>query len=281
MIRDQLTRNHVQIVTGEGRFVDPHTIAVRVSEDNERTLTADVDRDRRRHRPGPARRRRVRRAHGARLRRHPGLGKIPGSLVVVGAGVIGIEYASMFAALGTKVTVVEKRHRLLDFCDDQIVEALQYHLRDLGVTFRFGERVVGVELHDGGSVTELESGKRIPSDAVLYAAGRAGRHRARSTSRRPAWRRRPRPDRGRRDVPDGGAAHLRGRRRDRLPEPRRDVDRAGPPGRVHARSARRSRRPPTYLPIGIYTIPEISLRRQDRGGADRPTGCPYEIGISR
>ena len=103
-----------------------------------------------------------------------GLSKIPGSLVVVGAGVIGIEYASMFAALGTKLTVIEKRRQLLDFCDDQMVEALQYHLRELGVTFRFNETVVGVELHGGGAVTELESGKRIPSDAVFYAAGRQG-----------------------------------------------------------------------------------------------------------
>ncbi len=127
-----------------------------------------------------------------------GLGKIPGSLVVVGAGVIGIEYASMFAALGTKVTVVEKRPRLLDFCDDQMVEALQYHLRELGVTFRFGERVVGVQLHGGGSVTELESGKRIPSDAVFYAAGREGATaRARPRQGRPRARR-PGPHRGRR-----------------------------------------------------------------------------------
>ena len=101
--------------------------------------------------------------------------------MVVGAGVIGIEYASMFAALGTKVTVIEKRRQLLDFCDDQMVEALQYHLRELGVTFRFNETVVGVELHGGGAVTELESGKRIPSDAVFYAAGRQGATRRRST----------------------------------------------------------------------------------------------------
>ena len=62
-------------------------------------------------------------------------------MVVVGAGVIGIEYASMFAALGAKVTVVEKRRSMLDFCDPEIVEALQFHLRDLAVTFRFGEEV--------------------------------------------------------------------------------------------------------------------------------------------
>ena len=64
------------------------------------------------------------------------LEKIPDALLVVGAGVIGIEYASMFAALGTRVTVVEARPRLLDFCDAEIIEALQYHLRDLNVVFR-------------------------------------------------------------------------------------------------------------------------------------------------
>ena len=63
----------------------------------------------------------------------------------VGAGVIGIEYASMFAALGTKVTVVERRTRMLEFCDLEVVEALKYHLRDLAVTFRFGETVAAVE----------------------------------------------------------------------------------------------------------------------------------------
>ncbi|MBW8861157.1 MAG: NAD-binding protein, partial [Acidobacteria bacterium] len=56
-------------------------------------------------------------------------------------GVIGIEYASIFAALGTRVTVVERRDRLLEFCDGQMVEALQYYLRDLGVVFRLGETV--------------------------------------------------------------------------------------------------------------------------------------------
>ena len=68
-------------------------------------------------------------------------------MVVVGAGVIGMEYASMFAALGTKVTVVERRDRMLEFCDDEVVESLKYHLRDLSVTFRFGEEVAAVERH--------------------------------------------------------------------------------------------------------------------------------------
>ena len=74
------------------------------------------------------------------------LKSLPTSMVVVGAGVIGIEYASMFAALGTKVTVVEKRDNMLDFCDPEIVEALKFHLRDLAVTFRFGEEVTAVDV---------------------------------------------------------------------------------------------------------------------------------------
>ena len=99
---------------------------------------------------------------------------VPSSLLVVGAGVIGIEYASMFAALGTKVTVVERRPKLLEFCDSQIVEALQYHLRDMGVVFRFGEEVTAVEKRPSGAIAALASGKRIPAEAVLYSAGRQG-----------------------------------------------------------------------------------------------------------
>jgi len=95
-------------------------------------------------------------------------------MVVAGAGVIGIEYASMFAALGTKVTVVEKRDRMLEFCDEEVVEALKYHLRDLAVTFRFGETVAAVDSHPEGTITMLRSGKKIPADTVLYSAGRQG-----------------------------------------------------------------------------------------------------------
>ncbi len=95
-------------------------------------------------------------------------------MVVAGAGVIGIEYASMFAALGTKVTVVEQRDRMLEFCDLEVVEALKYHLRDLAVTFRFGETVAAVEARPEGAIAALASGKRIPADTVMYSAGRQG-----------------------------------------------------------------------------------------------------------
>jgi NAD(P) transhydrogenase len=100
--------------------------------------------------------------------------RVPRSMVIVGAGVIGMEYASMFAALGSKVTVVERRPAMLDMCDMEIVEALKYHLRDLAVTFRFGETVAAVEQHQHSALTVLESGKKIPADAVMYSAGRQG-----------------------------------------------------------------------------------------------------------
>jgi len=102
------------------------------------------------------------------------LERVPRSMVVAGAGVIGIEYASMFAALGTKVTVVEQRDRMLEFCDIEVVEALKYHLRDLAVTFRFGETVSSVEARPEGAIAILHSGKKIPADTVMYSAGRQG-----------------------------------------------------------------------------------------------------------
>jgi NAD(P) transhydrogenase len=80
----------------------------------------------------------------------------------------------MFAALGTKVTVVERRPRMLEFCDLELVEALKYQLRDLAVTFRFGETVHEVVRSNGATLTLLDSGKRIPADTVMYSAGRQG-----------------------------------------------------------------------------------------------------------
>src|SRR5262249_55634619 len=97
----------------------------------------------------------------------------PKDLIVVGAGVIGIEYASMCAALEVRVTVIEQRAEILDFVDREIVEHLQYHLRDLGVIFRLGEKglSVGKDSRRAGVAT-LESGKAVAGAALLYAVGR-------------------------------------------------------------------------------------------------------------
>ena len=100
--------------------------------------------------------------------------EIPKNLIVVGGGVIGVEYACMFAILGVRVILVEKRPRLLEFADSEIVEALSYHLRDHRVTMRLNEEVDTVEETAEGVVANLQSRKRIFGDALLYAVGRQG-----------------------------------------------------------------------------------------------------------
>jgi NAD(P) transhydrogenase len=173
VVRSQLTRNRVSIITGTARFTGPNALEV-TNGDQAREVTAEnvvIATGTRPARPETVAfdERTIIDSDGILL-----LDKVPRSMVVAGAGVIGIEYASMFAALGTKVTVVEQRERMLEFCDVEVVEALKYHLRDLAVTFRFGERVASVEAHPGGAIALLASGKRIPADTVMYSAGRQG-----------------------------------------------------------------------------------------------------------
>lgn len=175
VVRNQLLRNGVELFEGHGRFLDAHTLVIEdPSRDENVTITA----------------RYVVIATGTKPVRPAGvkfdeervldsdgildLKSLPQSMVVVGAGVIGIEYASMFAALGTKVTVIEKRPTMLDFCDSEIIESLKFHLRDLAVTFRFGEEVTAVDVGPAGTLTTLASGKQIPAETVMYSAGRQG-----------------------------------------------------------------------------------------------------------
>jgi NAD(P) transhydrogenase len=175
VVRNQLMRNRIDLLIGHARFTDPHTIEIEDPTRREKLTVSGQY---------------IVIATGTKPARPPGvefdedrvldsdgildLKALPSSMVVVGAGVIGIEYASMFAALGTKVTVVEKRSDILDFCDSEIVEALKFHLRDLAVTFRFGEEVTAVDVGVSGTITTLASGKQIPADTVMYSAGRQG-----------------------------------------------------------------------------------------------------------
>src|SRR5262249_32511879 len=102
---------------------------------------------------------------------------LPRTIAVVGAGVIGLEYASMFSALGVPVTLVEKRERFLEFLDHEIVDELMHQMRKRGVIFRLGEMVERLDVTEGPprrAALLLESGKRIVSDAVVFSAGRVG-----------------------------------------------------------------------------------------------------------
>jgi NAD(P) transhydrogenase len=175
VVRSQLMRNGIELYTGHGRFVDEHTVLV---ESPDRAADIIVTG------------RYIIIATGTKPARPAGvqfdeervldsdgilnLKSIPASMVVVGAGVIGMEYASLFAELGTKVTVVEKRETMLDFCDQEIVEDLRFYLRDQSVTFFFGEEVSAVDVGREGTLTTLASGKQISADAVMYSAGRQG-----------------------------------------------------------------------------------------------------------
>ncbi|WP_263657393.1 Si-specific NAD(P)(+) transhydrogenase [Nonomuraea gerenzanensis] len=277
VIRSQLARNHVTVLHGTGRFLDEHTIGITGEE--EKKVTAD----------------RIVIATGTSPARPSSvefddrtvidsdailhLDKVPETLVVVGAGVIGIEYASMFAALGTKVTVVERRERMLEFCDLEIVEALKYHLRDLAVTFRFGENVAAVERRPRGALTLLESGKKIPADCVMYSAGRQGKTAELNLEAAGLAA----DDRGRIRVDENYATEV--------PHIYAVGDVIGFPalaatsmeqGRLAAQHA--CGEPAGDLhelpPIGIYTIPEISFvgKSEDELTRDK---VPFEVGISR
>ena len=279
VIRNQLSRNRIALVTGTGRFSDPHSITVDDGAGRESKITGE----------------KIIIASGTRPARPDtvdfddrtivdsdgviNLERVPASMVVVGAGVIGIEYASMFAALGCKVTVVERRDRMLEFCDLEIVEALKYHLRDLAVTFRFREEVATVERHAGGTIATLKSGKRIGADTVMYSAGRQGMTEQLAMEAA------------------GLTADARGRItvdehfRTAVEHIYAVGDVIGFPalastsmeqGRLAAHHAcdEPTRTMPTLQPIGIYTIPEISFvgRSEDELTDER---IPFEVGISR
>src|SRR4029077_585236 len=99
---------------------------------------------------------------------------VPREMIVVGAGVVGLEFASFMAAMGVEVTLIDQRPTLLDFVDREIIDALCYHLRQAGMTFRLGDKVtrVGIDPQRDRVFAELESGKKVIADALLYAVGR-------------------------------------------------------------------------------------------------------------
>lgn len=281
VVRSQLLRNGIELYVGNGRFLDAHTLVV---EDPARAERIQLSA------------RNIIIATGTKPARPAGvdfdenrvldsdgildLKSIPSSMVVVGAGVIGIEYASMFAALGTKVTVVEKRDTMLDFCDPEIVESLRFHLRDLAVTFRFGEEVTAVDVGSTGTVTTLASGKQIPAETVMYSAGRQGQT----------------------DLLDLANAGLEADRRGRIfvddKTFQSKVDHIYAVGDVigfpalAATSMEQGRLAAYHAfgeptagmtalqPIGIYSIPEVSYVGATEVELTR-NAVPYEVGVSR
>jgi NAD(P) transhydrogenase len=279
VVRSQLTRNRVTILTGTASFADPHEVGVDDGGGRLRRVTAEkivIASGTRPARPDSVEfdERTVIDSDGI-----VNLDRVPRSMVVAGAGVIGIEYASMFAALGTKVTVVEQRDRMLEFCDIEVVEALKYHLRDLAVTFRFGETVESVQARPDGAIAMLRSGKKIPAETVMYSAGRQGM----SDTLNLAAAGLAADDRGRIGVDEVY--------RTAVPHIYAVGDVIGFPalaatsmeqGRVAAHHACGE---PLHVlgglqPIGIYSIPEISFIGRTEEQLTQAS-VPFEVGVAR
>jgi NAD(P) transhydrogenase len=175
VILAQFKRNGVAVYEGTAEFTGPHTVQISESAtDRGLTLHADY----------------FLIACGTRPARAPAIWfdgehiidtdqllsvtTVPKEVIVVGAGVVGLEYASLLATVGCEVTIIDERTTILDFVDREIVETLTYHLRRLGITLRFGEKAASVHINDARRrvFVELESGKKIQGQLLLYAAGR-------------------------------------------------------------------------------------------------------------
>jgi len=281
VVERQLRRNDVTLLSGEASFVDPHTLAVHGEGGRRHVSGANIVI-----------------AIGTEPAATPGveadgevilntdqvvqLKHLPRSMTVVGAGVIGIEYTSIFATLGVAVTLVERRDRPLEFLDREIVDELIHQMRNRNVTFRFGEAVEALAVAEGPprkAVVTLESGKRIVSDMVLFSVGRVAAT----------------------DALNLSAAGLAGDARGRIKVDERfrtavphifaAGDVIGYPslaatsseqGRLAACHAFGVEAGPMarHFPIGIYSIPEISMV----GAPEHELTAhkvPYETGVAR
>jgi NAD(P) transhydrogenase len=275
----QLSRNGVDVVTGVASFVDDHH--VRICGGNGESVHEAA---------------KIVIAVGTKPANSPkvpingrtiinsdqimDLQALPKTLIVVGGGVIGVEYTCMFSALGVRVTLVEKRPRLLEFADQEIVEALSYHLRDSRVTMRLHEEVESVEeLADGAVVANLESKKRISGDALLYAVGRQGNvdelNLAAAGIEADARGRIPVDKDFRTKVPHifavGDVIGFPSLASVSMEQGRIAVERAFGDEAVQSN--------PSFYPYGIYTIPEISFIGKTEEQLTEED-VPYEVGVA-
>ena len=279
VIQNQLIRNYVDFIIGAATFVDPHRIAItQGSETNEHTadfIVIAVGTEPARPEDIPFDDQSIIDSDGLLT-----LKELPKSLTIVGGGVIGCEYASILATLGIPVVLVERRPRLLEFVDSEIIESLQYQMRSIGVTLRFNEEVTRIEKSADNSVAiYLKSGKKIGAPLLMYSVGRIGATRTLaldSVGIQP-------DERGRIKVNENfqtAISHIYA-----------VGDVVGFPA-LASTSMQQGRHAACHalglncqttahlLPYGIYAIPEISMvgRNEDELTRD---GVPYEIGVAR
>jgi NAD(P) transhydrogenase len=279
--RNQLARNRVDVHIAEATFCDSHTLRLlSPGGGGQRDLSASA----------------IIIATGTQASRTPdvafdgknvltsddilALEQIPRTLAVIGCGVIGLEYASMFAALGTRVTLIDKRDRLLPFIDREITEALAYHLRENRATLRLEEEVRAVETvrDERGEHVQISlvSGKHVLADKALYSIGRSG---ATQRLNLPAAGL-PADERGRLKVNQSfqtGVPHIYavgdvvG-----FPSLASTSMEQGRLAACHAFGVE-AKASPELFPYGIYTIPEISTVGKNEQELSEP-GVPYEVG---
>jgi len=174
IITNQLERNDVEIVRGTGSFLDPHTVRILKEHGHEEQLSADF----------------IVIATGSRPRREPNIPfngaticdsdtildaeTMPKTMAVLGGGVIGCEYATMFSAFGVKVTLIDRRNELLRFVDQEVIQALIYQMRVNGVNVKLNEEIGDIKVNERGQVvTGLKSNKTVVTDMLLFSMGRS------------------------------------------------------------------------------------------------------------
>jgi NAD(P) transhydrogenase len=284
-VRRKLDRNDIETFYGRASFVDPHRLVIESEDGTQRTCTAAVVVLAVGSRPASPQTIPLDDQHVFDTDSILRLGRIPRSLAVIGAGVVGCEYASIFANLGVKVTLLDTRPDVLDFLDYELKQTLLYRLRTAGVIMHFGEEVHAVTVTDTKRVeSHCASGKVVTAERVLYAAGRVGN-----------------TDRLRLDAIDlqtdqRGLLRVNQHFQTTVPHIYAVGDVIGFPalaatamhqGRLASAHAFRNtalhdndrirKTPLAPLPFGIYTIPEVSMvgATEEQLTEDR---VPYEIG---
>lgn len=256
-ILKNLALHHIELVRGRASFEDAHTVSVS-GPDGIRRLHGDViliSTGSKPHRPAEIAFDDVRVFDSDTFLQ---MDHIPQSLAVIGGGVIGCEYASIFVALGVQVTLVDGRNRLLPFLDAEISERLRVRLAALGMQFWFNERPVTVQTDASGVQLAMKSGKTLQTEAVLFAAGRRAAVDGLSL------------DKAGLAINDRGYISVDEHYCTAVPHIYAAGDVIGFPalastsmeqGRVavcHAFGFKYKQRVASMLPMGIYTIPEIS-----------------------
>jgi NAD(P) transhydrogenase len=280
IIEHQLQRNGVRVIHGMAKFLDSHTVRITSITGQSADYRADtivIATGTVPHRPDniPFDDETIIDSDGLLQ-----IKAIPRSMTVIGAGVIGVEYATIFSALDAKITLVDNRNSILDFVDADIVDEFRHDLMSRGIQLRLGEDVERVEKASDGSVlTYLKSGKRIRSDLLMAAAGRTGATAGLDLEKAGV----PVDARGRLSVQPTYQTEV--------PHIYAVGDVIGFPalastsaeqGRLAACHAfgGSSETASDYFPVGIYAVPEISIVGKNEQQL-RKEGIAYETGVAR